>query len=50
VPVGFVLQKNCLALPERVVHSGLAAVASNGFDLQKRLTVTSCGGVGFTPS
>src|SRR5712671_4584238 len=43
--------KNCLALPKRVgaAHAGRAAFASDGFVLPKRSTVTSCGGVGFTP-
>src|SRR6266478_6749279 len=42
--------KNCLALPKRVgaAHAGRAAFASDGFVLQKRSTVTSCGGVELT--
>ena len=40
-----------LALLERAgaALTGRAAVASNGFVLQKRSTVTSCGVAGFTP-
>jgi hypothetical protein len=37
-----------LALVEGVGAAHTSRVASDGFALQKRLTVTSCGGVGFT--